>query len=379
MKVQLYQYHDSEFMPSQHNQSTIENIKPQLVLVFGQNEAILKPDLTSNLNKKFPDAIISFCSTSGEIIHNKVDDDLAITAIEFEKTSVKAHQVNIKDHVNSRAAGKALASQFDVRELSYVLIFSDGMLVNGSNLVSGLNDVFKNKIKITGGLAGDADKFSSTKVGLNETPTDGNILAIGFYGTALSIGHGSDGGWDVFGPAKIITKSSGNVLHEINHRNAYDLYVEYLGKYAEDLPGSALLFPLALQVENSDVPLVRTILSVDKVKKTMTFAGDMPEQTPVRFMTANFDNLIDAAGNAAKLAQSSLSKPVEFALLISCVGRRIVLEKRIEEEIEVVASILKNDVPISGFYSYGELSPLPGELACRLHNQTMTITTFSEL
>jgi len=378
MKVQLYQYQNSELLPLNNKRPLAENLKPNLVLVFGQTNALLKENLLPDLNHQFPNAEIAICSTAGEIVDTKVEDAVAVTAIEFEKTPLFAHQVSINDFKTSREAGKALATLFDSKDLSYVLILSDGMLVNGSDLVLGLNDVFGNKIKITGGLAGDADKFLNTKVGLNVTPTDGNIIAIGFYGTALTVGHGSDGGWDVFGPAKIITKSDGNILHEINNKNAYDLYVEYLGKYSDDLPGSALLFPLALQVENSDVPLVRTILSVDKVNKTMTFAGDMPENTPVRFMTANFDNLIDAAGNAAKFAQISLAKPVEFALLISCVGRRIVLEKRIEEEIEVVSSILKNDVPMAGFYSYGELSPLPGESECRLHNQTMTITTFSE-
>jgi len=379
MKVQLYQFRDSEFLPLNNNRPLEKKIEPNLVLVFGQTTALLAENLHIQLKQEFPNAITAICSTAGEIMDTRVEDDVAITAIEFEKTPVKAHQVNINDFESSREAGKALAGQFDSNDLSYVLILSDGMLVNGSNLVLGLNDVFGNKIKITGGLAGDADKFLNTKVGLNAAPTDGNIIAIGLYGKALTVGHGSDGGWDVFGPAKIITKSNGNVLHEINHKNAYDLYVDYLGKYSDDLPGSAMLFPLALQVENSDVPLVRTILSVDKINKTMTFAGDMPENTSVRFMTANFDNLIDAAGSAAKYAQTTLAKPVEFALLISCVGRRIVLEKRIEEEIEIVSSVFKNNVPMSGFYAYGELSPLPGESECRLHNQTMTITTFSEL
>jgi hypothetical protein len=378
MKVQLYQFRDSGFLPLSNKRPLEKKIEPNLVLVFGQATALLTENLQSQLNHQFPNAITAICSTAGEILDTKVEDSLAITAIEFEKTPVKAHQVNIKDFETSREAGKALAGLFDKKDLSYVLILSDGMLVNGSDLVLGLNDVFGNKIKITGGLAGDADKFLNTKVGLNGVPSEGNIIAIGFYGTALTVGHGSDGGWDVFGPAKIITKSKGNILYEINNKNAYDLYVDYLGKYSDDLPGSALLFPLALQVENSDVPLVRTILSVDKVNKTMTFAGDMPENTSVRFMTANFDSLIDAAGKAAKYAQTALAKPVDFALLISCVGRRIVLEKRIEEEIEVVSSVFKNEVPMSGFYSYGELSPLQGESECRLHNQTMTITTFSE-
>ena len=243
-----------------------------------------------------------------------------------------------------------------------------------------MNEFYQSKVIITGGLAGDDTNFDYTIKGLNEHPSRGNIIGFGLYGDHILITHSSMGGWDSFGLSKTVTHAVGNELFEINGRNALDFYTEQLGKYSEGLPGTALLFPLAVKLNDSDESVVRTILSINNEKKSMIFAGDIPEGSKVKFMMANFDMLIDAAGNAAKksITQSPNFTP-ELAILISCVGRRIVLAGRTDEEIEAVQNELGPNVPIAGFYSYGEISPLNEGVGCQLHNQTMTITCFQEI
>jgi hypothetical protein len=214
---------------------------------------------------------------------------------------------------------------------------------------------------------------------LNEEPSEGNIVMIGLYGTNLRVTHGSQGGCEMFGLEKTVTSSDGNVLLEIDHNNALDLYKKYLGPEARQLPESALLFPLAVTLPGSCKPVVRTILSIDEDRKTMIFAGDVPEGSKVRFMKANLDKVIMAAGTAAgQTLESDGTKP-GFSLLISCVGRKLILGPRIEEEIEAVAEALGDQTVLAGFYSYGEIAPFDGEDTCQLHNQTMTITSFYEL
>jgi hypothetical protein len=302
--------------------------------------------------------------------------------MEFEETQIKTSIINVKDVPDSFAAGTFLFNQLNTVGLSYIMIISDGGLVNGSELVRGIEHFNKGKIPVTGGLAGDGDQFSYTIVGCNETPAIGNIVAIGFYGKGLKIGHGSLGGWEIFGPEKRVTRAVANRLFEIDDKSALELYKQYLGKYADDLPGSALLFPLYVRPEGGQSSVVRTILSIDDKEQSMVFAGDIPEGAYVRFMKANFDKLIDAATNAANNAltqfqPASAPKP-KLALLISCVGRKLILGNRIEEEIEAVKAIFGDDTLLSGFYSYGEISPLGINTKCKLHNQTMTITTFDE-
>jgi len=265
-------------------------------------------------------------------------------------------------------------------ELNCIFIVSDGTFINGSELVDGFNEVNKKHVLLTGGLAGDAARFEKTFTGMNEVPTQGNVIAIGFYGKDMVVGHGSFGGWDEFGQERLITKSDKNVLYEIDNKNALDLYKQYLGDYVNELPGSALLFPLSIRINGSDKNLVRTILSVNEEEKSMTFAGNLPEGSTVRLMKANFDKLIEASSTAAANSFAGIKngKP-DLAILISCVGRKLILQERTDEEVESAREVLGKDTAITGFYSYGEISPFNDSTQCELHNQTMTITTFTEV
>src|SRR5208282_5180858 len=154
---------------------------------------------------------------------------------------------------------------------------------------------------------------------------------------------------------------------------------QYLGEQAKGLPATGLLFPLSIRTETEKTGVVRTILSVDEKTQSMTFAGDVPEGTYARLMKANFDRLIDGAIGAAKTSYQAIgSSSPDLAILISCVGRKLVLKQRIEEEVEGVREILGERTVLTGFYSYGEISPFTPGANCELHNQTMTITTLSE-
>lgn len=351
----------------------------QLVLAFGERFLLEKQNLYDDLRARFPQADIVINSTSGEIYLDKVhDDSVIVTAIEFEKTRVRTVQIDINTHTESFQAGQKIAEVLDAPDLATLFLISDGGKVNGSDLTRALNQLLQRDIPISGGLAGDAARFERTVVGLNQNPTPGKIVGIGFYGNDLKIGHGSMGGWDVFGPEREVTKSNYNVLYQIDDKHALDLYKEYLGKYAQNLPAAAVLFPLSMRVTAESEPLVRTILAVDEEAKSMTFAGDMPEKALIRFMTANFDRLIDASATAAQTSMSQLNFTPELAILISCVGRKLVLGQRTEEEVEAAREVFGNQAVMTGFYSYGEISPLLSNARCELHNQTMTVTVFSE-
>jgi hypothetical protein len=227
-------------------------------------------------------------------------------------------------------------------------------------------------------MAADSGRFKQTLVGAVSQPLAGAIVAIGFYGESLIVGHGSMGGWDAFGPIRTITKSKGNKLFELDNKNALQLYKNYLGEKASELPAAALLFPLSISTNNGETELVRTILSIDEKEGSMTFAGDIPQSQKGRFMMANFDRIVDGAGHAALKAKEVGDAEPEFVLMISCVGRKLVLGQRIEDEVEAVIEVLGKDAVYSGFYSNGELSPFKDNAACSLHNQTMTITTYKE-
>lgn len=354
-------------------------INPQLLLVFSERNILETRNVYAELHQYYPLANIILCTTSGEIFQKSIcNNSVVVAALEFEKTELHFATANIQSFSNSYELGKFAAQSLPQQNLKYVLVISDGNKINGTELTEAITNTLSNTVLVTGGLAGDQARFEKTLVGFNDNLQEGNLVLAGFYGNAIQVSHGIKGGWDVFGPERIITKSVSNILYEIDGQNALDLYKKYLGKYAAELPGSALLFPLAIKNNLNDEALVRTILSIDENESSMTFAGNMPTGAAVRFMKANFDKLIQSAGIAAGHAIEQNKNQANFALFISCVGRKLVLNNRAEEEVEAAADLI-GDANIAGFYSYGEISPHQNGTCSNLHNQTITITTFTEI
>jgi hypothetical protein len=365
-----------QFSPTE---STVSNSGTTLVLAFGDPDRDRVRGLFEQLMERFPGAHVLGCSTAGEIVGDTVvDHTLSGAIVHFEQARLQGVCVAVPGPDNSLRAGSNIGEQLASPDLRAVIVLSDGLHVNGSELVRGLNQSLAADVVVTGGLAADGDRFGSTWVFADGELQEGKVAAVGLYGE-VQVGHGSFGGWDIFGPVRTVTSATGNVLYELDGRPALELYKEYLGERAVELPGSALLFPLAIQNESrGEEPTVRTVLAVDEQTDSLTFAGDIPQGARVRLMRANFDRLIDgaqsAAATAAHLAPST--GPL-LSLAISCVGRRLVLGQRAEEELEAAISSLPRGASQVGFYSYGELSPLASG-RCELHNQTMTMTTIWE-
>ena len=353
-----------------------------LVLVFGAAALADRPGLLLDLTRGFPRSTVLGCSTAGEIFGTKVlDDSMVVAVARFEATQLRGAAAPVHAAEQSFAAGEALGRQLAGAGLRGVHVLSDGLAVNGSALVRGLAAVLPAGVVVTGGLAGDGDRFARTWVLHAGAPVSGWVTAVGFYGDAVQIGHGSAGGWDPFGPRRLVTRSAGNILYELDGKPALELYKQYLGDRAEGLPATGLLFPLALSRpgaggEGEDRRVVRTILAVDEATQSLTFAGDIPTGAYAQLMKAQLDRLVEGAEQAASLAANPGEGPV-LAVAISCVGRRLVLRERTDEEAEVIQEALPAGAQVVGFYSYGELSPISSG-NCDLHNQTMTLTTIRE-
>jgi hypothetical protein len=357
---------------------------PQLVFYFGTRFDLESRERYDELRQRFPDAHLVGCSTGGQIRDDEVlDDEIAVVALTFDRTRLRIVHEDVNNAEQSFAQGASIATKLAAPDLSGIIVLSDGLNVNGSSLVNGIASIVGNRIPLTGGLAGDGDRFNETVVGADFAPRPHVIAAVGFYGDAVRIGHGSAGGWDQFGPRRRVTRSSGNVLYELDGEPALDLYERYLGEDAKGLPSTALLFPLRVyDPARPDHDIVRTILAVDHVARSMTFAGDVPEGWIAQLMRGNFDRLAAGAAKAARDAQTQIDATShggdELALLVSCIGRRLLMGQNTLDEVEAAGAELGQQVKRIGFYSYGEISPHRASGMSQLHNQTMTITTISE-
>lgn len=349
-----------------------------LVLVFGNRFLFEKEDVYAEIKSFFPNGHLVFGTTSGEIFLNRVfDNSITFTAIEFEKSSFIVHTENILSHKkNAIKAGKALGKKFPEDNLKHLFVVSEGSFVNGSDLITGLESETLNKVTITGGLCGDGSRFEKTLASYNEKPKEGEIVIIGFYGDTLEITFASGDGWVPFGPERIITKSKGNILWEIDNIPALNIYKNFLGEKASELPEAALFYPLSVKTPGSNYAIGRTILHIDEINNTMIMAGDVPEGSLVQLTMAHVDNMSDAAVKAAKLAMKGRKKDPEIGLLTSCFSRKLVMDQRVEEEVEEIQYGVGADVAISGFYSYGEIASIQDQ--SKLLNQTLTLTLISE-
>jgi hypothetical protein len=352
----------------------------RLVFLFADTPILRQQGYLADIRAAYPDAHLLGCSTAGTICDTRIlDDALVATAVAFDHSDVEGVCVTIGDPQRSVEAGERLATSLPHRDLVHVFVLSDGLDVNGSELVRGLTENLPPGVAVTGGLSGDGDRFRETLVLWDDAPRTGSVAALGLYGDRLKVGYGSLGGWDPFGPERLITRAKQNVLYELDGQPALALYTRYLGEHAAGLPATGLLFPLSLRTRGGDEPIVRTILAVDEEEQSLTFAGDMPIGAYARLMKANFDRLLDGAAGAARASYEAVgSATPDLGILISCIGRKLILKQRTEEEVERVREVLGEGAVLTGFYSYGEISPLTRSTNCELHNQTMTITTFSE-
>lgn len=355
---------------------SLEGKAAQFVLVFGGRRQLEVAARFEEIAAKFPGARVLLGSTAGEIDGTEVTEDgLTYTAVALEKSRMACAALSIADASESQARGAELGRMLAGPEIVHVFVLADGGRTNGTEFARGLSASLPPGVLVTGGLAGDGARFEKTLVGLDEPPVSGRIVGIAFFGRNFKASFGTAGGWAPFGPERIITHAVGNRLLELDDRSALQLYKDYLGEQAAGLPGTAMRFPLSLSPADGSPTVVRTILSIDEATQSMVFAGDMPPGARVRFMRASYEELLDGAAHAAELARGH---PAELVVCVSCVGRRIVLGQRIEEEIELVRVALGAKAAITGFYSYGELAPIGRETGCRLHNQTMTVTALAE-
>jgi len=357
------------------------DVKNPLVLVFGNRYLLEDTNIFDEIRSFFPDGHLVFGSTSGEILQENVyDESITLTAVEFERSSYHIVSENVQNHGgNIESLGVSLVRKMPTKDLKHIFVVSEGSSVNGSELIHGMELELGDNVAITGGLCGDDARFEKTLASYNENPKAGEVVAVGLYGDDLEITCSNHGGWTAFGPERTITESKGNILYEIDGLPALDLYKKYLGEKAKELPQAALLYPLNVKLPDSEYSLVRTILNIDEKENTMILAGDVPVGSKVQLMMSTVDDIAEGASKAAKNAMGDRSSKPELALLVSCVGRKLVMDQRTEEEVEEVVEAIGLQAKVAGFYSYGEMAPFNGKnRSCQLHNQTMTLTLLSE-
>ncbi len=350
-----------------------------VVFYFGGRQALEDRSLYPSLRATFPNAILTGCSTGGQIGGEGLSDEPVVgLAMSMERSTARLARLPISEALDSFAAGVRIGRELRAPNLAGIIVLTDGLMVNGGDLAAGIASAVPPGTPVAGGMAGDGERFEATLVGANCSPVAGVVAAVGFYGKHITMNAMGGGGWSAFGPRRQITRASRNVVYELDGRPALELYTTYLAEEATLLPASGLRFPMMIRDPGGGRELIRTLLSINRATGSITFAGNMPEGWSAQLMRASSEKLREAAFLAASDLRNRHASPPDAALLFSCIGRRMFLGQRTDDEIDAVRDSLGGGVPVAGFYSYGEFAPLAGAGQVELHNQTMTVMTITE-
>ena len=350
-----------------------------MILVFFESTLIIYKHL-ENIRAAFPKSKILGCSTSGEIQNGEINDNsIVCTIVKFTHTRLKLISSHV-DFTTSAEVGRSLSESLASPELKNILLFTEGLNIDGSDLIKEMHKSLTEKnmyVPISGGLAGDGDRFINTFVIFGTEVKTQHAVALGFYGEHIQVFAGTGTGWDPFGPVRVVTKASINTVYEIDGIPALKLYREYLKEDAKNLPVSGVLFPLGVSWGKNE-NIVRSVFRIDDASNSLIFASRIPENTKVQLMHSNVMKLINAAEDALDNCPLDLTSGAPtFALIVSCIGRRLIMGQKTEDELEKIRDHLPIHSEISGFYSYGEFAPTANKQN-DLHNQTMTIIIFQE-
>lgn len=335
------------------------------------------------------DALLVGCSDFGEITtQGPTSQHVSVMALHSNKInfSVGVGKGTDKD---SFAAGRQAAEAVKRAAKtppSLLITFLDGLAENGAAAVRGVQAVLGENLPIMGGSAGDDFKFEKTYQYLDDQVLTCSMVGVGLSG-AFSFGVGVRHGWEPVGLPMKVTKSEGGRLIKINNRPALSIYEDYFGKRAEELikepiARMAYTYPLGMSVEGSDELLIRDVVIANE-KGEITCAAEIPEGSEIRLMLGDPDKAVAAAREAAQDALKQLKGASPKAIFVfDCVARHKLLGPRIGEEITAIQEVLGKEVPLIGFYTYGEQAPLGGVLGpkCRsvFHNETMTLLVLGE-
>lgn len=354
---------------------------PDIVFYFTTNDIANRLDIWRIMQQQYPNAILCGCSSSAPICNADLYEN-AVTgmALHFEKTRLRTWQSSCPQQSDSHAAGKAMVDALLADDLAHIFVIADGLSIHGSQFLSGANCSLPEGVCISGGLASDNFEFKETLSGIDKAPAPHQICAIAFYGDAIRVGCSAESGWEKFGPKRTITRSHGNVIYELDNKPAYSLYKDYLGpEYAGQLPGSGLRFPLGIQENEESDLIIRSIDGILEQDKALHFNGDIPTGYISWFMSGQLETFAAGASKAATQARASVPDVPQAALLVSCLGRQLIMGASVIYELDAINEVLTDAVPVAGFHSAGEFSQEKQSCRSIFQTQTMTVTLLAEL
>lgn len=367
--------------------------EPGALIVFSSSEYD-QEKMLQGVRSVSPRGTLAGCSTAGEITNEGPAKRHSVVVMALHSSDISFFAGVGENIANGpRVAGKVAADMVKVQapngKLDVFLMLPDVLVGNGAEIVRGVLESLGTHFPVVGGAAGDDFQFKKTFQYLDNKVYSGSVVGFGMSGN-FRLGIGVKHGWIPVGTPKKVTKSEGSILHELDGMPAIKIYEDYFGTEraaelrTETLAKLAITYPLGMQVEGSEELLIRDPITVNE-QGSITCAAEIPQGSEIRLMVGSREEAVKVAKVAAEsaLAQLEGGKP-KAIIIFNCIARSKLFGERSGEEIDAIQEALGRDVPLIGFYTYGEQAPLGGEVRniekCNpaFHNETVVICVLGD-
>ena len=374
---------------AQSAMSSLGNHSPDVAIVFA-SQRLEYQALLNGIHAVIGDVPMVGGTTAGEISASGLGSDTIVLCL-MASDSLSFHVASASGMKNDeedcgRRLGEKITHDIKMDKAKSLILFPDGMGGDGVSLLKGLQSVLGADFEMVGGFLGDDGRFKETFQFYNGKCYRGDLV------TALMISGedqfvtstGVRSGFESIGGRIYCTKANKNVVEKFEDVRALDFYKDLLGEErSKRLPEICLEYPFGLidskaTIGEHEYFQLRCGLQVNEKEGSITLAGSIPEGSAITLTTASRADIINGARQAAIQAQEGLMGALpQLVLMFSCIGRKLVLGRRTSEEIDIVKQVFGENVPIIGFYTYGEIGPLDKnqkELqAARFHNETVVL------
>ena len=240
------------------------------------------------------------------------------------------------------------------------IVFSDGILLNGYELISGLQKKLGRSFPLVGASASDNLAFKKTYIYFGDQILSDAACGV-LFGGKWSFGLGCHHGWKALGKMRRVTKSSGNRVSEIDSQPASKIYEDYFAKnidsFRHDLKRIAMLYPIGIKIPGEKEYLLRNVIGIDN--GSLVFQGDVPQDSTIRLMIGTKDSCLQAAAQAAEDVKNNLAgHAIKFALIFNSATRSVIFGRHATAELKTIKEKLGKNIPLIGLYTYAEQAPL---------------------
>jgi len=368
MKPSVFSVTSVEEIGSHLQSAHEEGMAPTLAFVFSSVVHNLE-DLKAAFAKY--NIEVFGASSSGEILNDEVhEESIAVMLLDISR---EAFRLNVFDGEGKTSSdvGQGVAEWArPIYENPAIMLMSAGLHADGQQLVKGVIDNMEHQVPLFGCLAGDDLSFKETFVFNASQVIANGAVALIFDQNAIELQGLAVCGWKGIGTPKTVTKATGNIVYEIDDEPALDMYNKYL-KIGDD-PGLAGEYPLLL-IRDDDSVVLRAVMGVNE-DKSIVYAGTVPEGAKVKFSMPPGSEIIDLA--IEQMSEFNQQIPSSNAIvLFSCKARHVALGPMVEDEISGIHKLW--NVPMVGFFTYGEIGPVP-QGQCDFHNHTLVPVLIQE-